>query len=166
LGIIDLTKWQLIGVGGINSEFVCNLGKKGKKACIEMIQNVPEPEYKKLLMNADIGLALMISPHPSLAPFDFAAAGMIVVTNSYETKKQKSFDEISPNFVVAKPSLNGIINGISRAISMSEKKRNLREKNPNFNWPTSWEDERCYGKPLFDKVKLWFDYNSTFPFEN
>jgi hypothetical protein len=52
---------------------------------------------------------------------DHAAAGMIVVTNSYETKTQKSFDEIGPNFVVAEPSLRGIVNGISRAISMSDK---------------------------------------------
>jgi hypothetical protein len=166
LGIIDLTKWQLIGVGGSNSKPVCNLGKKGKKACIKMIQNVPEPEYKKILMNADIGLALMISPHPSLAPLDFAAAGMIVVTNSFETKNQKSFDEISPNFVVTKPSLFDIVDGISMAISMSDENRNSKKQKFNFDWPTSWEDERCYGKPLFDKVKLWFGHKSAFPFKD
>jgi len=166
IGIIDPAKWQLIGVGGSNSEHVCNLGRKGNKACIKMIQNVPEPEYKKMLLNADIGLALMISPHSSLAPLDFAAAGMVVVTNSFETKTQESFDEISPNFVVAEPSLNGIVDGISRAISMSDKNRNSKDKNSNFNWPTSWEDERCYGKPLFDKVKLWFGHDSAFPFDN
>ena len=60
-------------------------------------------------MNADIGLALMISPHPSLAPLDFAAAGMVVVTNSFETKNQKSFDQISHNFVVTEPSLYDIV---------------------------------------------------------
>ena len=166
LGIIDTSKWQIIGVGASDSTPVCYLGEKGKNACIKMIQNVPEPEYKKLLMNADIGLALMISPHPSLAPFDFAAAGMVVVTNSFETKTQESFDEISPNFVVAEPSLNGIVDGISRAISMSDKNRNSKDKNSNFNWPTSWEDERCYGKPLFDKVKLWFGHDTAFPFDD
>ena len=166
LGIIDTSKWQIIGVGASDSTPVCYLGEQGKNACIKMIQNVPEPEYKKLLMNADIGLALMISPHPSLAPFDFAAAGMIVVTNAYETKSQKSFSDISPNFVVAQPSLNGIVNGISKAVSMSDEQRNSRGEKLNFNWPTKWEDDRCYGTPLFDKVKIWFNYNSTFPFED
>ncbi len=109
LGIIDPTKWKLIDVGGLDSVPVCKLGNKGNKACIEMIQNVAEPEYKKMLMNADLGLALMISPHPSLAPFDFAAAGMVVVTNSFETKNQESFVEISPNFVVTESSLYEIV---------------------------------------------------------
>ena len=166
LGIIDPTKWNLIGVGGLDSNPVCNLGNKGNDSCIKMIQNVPEPEYKKILMNADIGLALMISPHPSLAPLDFAAAGMIVVTNSFETKNQKSFDEISPNFVVTKPSLFDIVDGISMAISMSDENRNSKKQKSNFDWPTSWVDERCYGKPLFDKVKLWFGHKSAFPFKD
>ncbi len=166
LGIIDPAKWQLIGVGGYDSNPVCNLGNKGNDSCIKMIQNVPEPEYKKMLLNADLGLALMISPHSSLAPLDFAAAGMVVVTNSFETKTQESFDKISPNFVVAEPSLNGIVDGISRAISISDRNRNSKDKNSNFNWPNSWEDERCYGKPLFDKVKLWFGHDSAFPFED
>ena len=91
LGIIDPAKWQLIGVGSINSEPVCNLGKKGRNACIKIIKNVPEPEYKKILMNADIGLALMISPHPSLAPFDFAAAGMVLGHKFVRDKKSKVF---------------------------------------------------------------------------
>ena len=81
-----------------------------------MIKNIPEPEYKKLLLGGDIGLSLMISPHPSLEPLDFLATGMIVVTNSFETKTEKSLRNLSQNLIVAQPSLNGIVKGISQAL--------------------------------------------------
>ena len=36
----------------------------------------------------------MISPHHSLPPFDFAAAGLISAKNSYETKTNDMFESV------------------------------------------------------------------------
>ena len=121
-----------------------------------MIPNVPENEYKQILANSDIGLSLTFTPNPSFSTFDFAAAGMIVITNSLETRTQKTFDQISKNFIVVKPSLNEIVNGISKALlKIDNVKERLRDSKLNLS--SSWSDEKCYGKLLFNKVRLWFE---------
>jgi hypothetical protein len=115
-----------------------------------MIQNVPENEYKQILVNSDIGLSLTFTPNPSFSAFDFASAGMIVITNSFETRTQETFDQISKNFIVVKPSLNEIVNGISKALlKIDNVKERLRES--KLNLPSSWSDEKCYGKLLFEE---------------
>ena len=162
LRILDTSEWEFVGIGGSSSKPICNLGeRKEVNACIRMIQNLPEYEYRKLLIDADIGLSITLSPNPSFTVFDFAAAGMIVVTNSFETRKQEDFDKISHNFIAAKSSLNGIIEGISKALLMIEQ----GQKETKLNLPTNWNDERCYGKDLMDKVKNWFNDGSLGPFQ-
>ena len=163
--ILDPLKWEFLGVGGLDSKPICNLGDRGNNACIKMIQSVPEREYKRILEGGDIGLSLTLSPNPSFSAFDFAAAGMIVVTNSFETRTQETFDELGEHFIVAKPSLVGIINGISRALLKIENMRKQKNWDSKLNLPTNWSDERCYGKALFNKVKLWFKDHTIFPFE-
>ena len=163
LKIIDPFKWEFVGVGAMDSNPICDLGSI-RDACVQMIKNIPEREYKKILENGDIGLSLTISPNPSFSAFDFAAAGMIVVTNSFDSRTQESFNEVSQNFVVAKPTLIGIVNGISQALVMIDNIEN-RLIGSKLNLPKSWNDEKCYGSPLFDKIKLWFKDYSVFPFE-
>ena len=165
LNILNPNEWEFVGVGGSSSKSICNLGmRKQKDACIRMTQNVPENEYKKMLSGGDIALSLTMSPNPIFSLFDFAAAGMIVVTNVYETRTQETLDEISENFIVVKPSINGIVNGISKALLKID---NLaqRHRGSKLNLPQRWEDNRCYGEELFDKIKLWFNYKSIEPFE-
>jgi hypothetical protein len=43
-------------------------------------------EYAQLLNESAIGIALMMSPHPSYPPLEMAAAGCQVITNAYEFK--------------------------------------------------------------------------------
>ena len=164
LHVLDPAKWELVGVGAAKNATECNLGDRGKAACIRLIKNIPEPSYKRLLAGADIGFSLMISPHPSLPPFDFAAAGMVVVTNSFETKTQETLGKVSSNLIAAEPTLIGIVNGIAEAVLRIDNVEQ-REKGSKLNWPTSWDDERCYGQKLFSKVKTWFSEKSIYPFE-
>jgi len=154
VNILKPSEWEFFGVGALDSQSICYLDNR-KDLCIRMIQNVPEREYKRILTDGHIGLSLTLSPNPSFSVFDFAAAGMIVVTNSFETRTQETFDKISKNFIVVKPSLNGIVEGISKAILNINNKKKLNQ-DLKLNLPTSWNDERCYGSALFDKVKLWF----------
>ncbi len=88
---------------------------------------------------------------------------MIVVTNSFETSRtQERYDEISSgNFIVFKSSLIRVVSGVSQAVQMivdDDRKNNKRYKakrNIKLNLPTCWnDDERCYGRALFDKVKV------------
>jgi hypothetical protein len=50
--------------------------------------HLPVHLYQDLLSHQDIGLSLMLSPHPSYPPLDFAASGILTVTNSFENKRQ------------------------------------------------------------------------------
>ena len=164
INILSPAKWTFVGVGGVNSQPICYLGNR-RDACIRMVKNVPESEYKRILSSGDIGLSLTLSPNPSFSVFDFAAAGMIVVTNSFETRNQESFDKIGKNFIVVTPSLNGIIKGISNAVSLLNTMKERPQKS-HLNLPNTWNDEKCYGNVLFNKVKQWFNDHQAFPFEN
>ena len=55
--------------------------------------------YADLLREHDVGLALMYTPHPSLPPIEMAAAGMLTVTNTFETKTADALAAISPNLI-------------------------------------------------------------------
>ena len=64
---------------------------------------------RELLREHDVGLALMYTPHPSLVPIEMAAAGMLTVTNTFETKTADALAAISPNLVAAEPTLESVV---------------------------------------------------------
>eukprot|EP01038_Epipyxis_sp_PR26KG_P010463 gene10463-14054_t len=90
------------------------------------VKNVPQSEYKEVLVGAAIGLSLMISPHPSLPPFDFAAAGGCVVVN----------------IIAAKPSLQGIVNGLKLTITRVNDLSARQNGTILHHWSTTWDDDR------------------------
>jgi glycosyltransferase involved in cell wall biosynthesis len=68
-------------------------------------------DYAQALRESDVGLSLMLSPHPSYPPFEMAASGMSVVTNDFSTK-QMSFSE---NFIATVPAPEAIAEGLKEA---------------------------------------------------
>lgn len=92
--------WEFIGVGSLFDYSLYVGAHCGQPTLMNIRKHVPEPEYLELLRTGDIGYSLMISPHPSLPPLDFAAAGLVTVTNSFATKTEASFARVSSNFVV------------------------------------------------------------------
>ncbi len=67
-------------------------------------------QYAELLRQSDLGVSLMLSPHPSYPPFDMTASGMLVVTNTYENK----CINLSPNFINTYANPRAIANAISK----------------------------------------------------
>jgi O-antigen biosynthesis protein len=53
---------------------------------IERMGRLSLEEYGKLMSYSAVGLALMVSPHPSYPPLEMAAAGMLVLANTYNAK--------------------------------------------------------------------------------
>ena len=41
-----------------------------------------------------------------------------------------------------------------------------RKRRSKLDWPTGWDDDRCYGKSLIDKIKKWLNDDSIYPFED
>ena len=147
--------WRFIGLGSLQ-DYKIYLGTHcGKRVLFDIKVNIPEPEYLQLVRKGDIGVSLMISPHPSLPPFDFAAAGLISVTNSFYTKTKEMFESISQNFVVTEPYVSDIVKGLAVAVNRSED-IDARQRNADaFQWETHWGGPRCYGSVLMGKIKAW-----------
>lgn len=159
-GIFKEDEWQFFGIGATQDVGnQCNLGGK-PNFCIYTVHHLSEEKYKDFILTGDIALSLMVSPHPSLPPLDFAAAGLITVTNSFATKTASALGNISKNFVVAEPYLISIVEGLRLAVDRS-RNRTSRTENAKLNWADRWDDERCYGKQLFDKIKNWFKFRDS-----
>jgi O-antigen biosynthesis protein len=71
--------------------------------------------YARELRECDIGLSLMLSPHPSYPPFEMAAAGLTVVTNAFATKTMA----FTPNLIAVQPSPDEVADGLRRALLRS-----------------------------------------------
>jgi hypothetical protein len=83
--------WQLISLGEPHHDIVFDRGvvlqSKGK---------VTIEEYANYLLDAAVGLSLMVSPHPSYPPLEMAEFGISVVTNRFANKDLSSR---SPNIL-------------------------------------------------------------------
>ena len=153
LNVFDpLEDWEFIGLGSnVDVSNQCNLGGYAN-VCLKMMRNIPEPDYFALLQTGEVALSLMLSPHPSLPPFDFASAGLVTVTNSMETKT--SFAHISSNIIVVEPELHALVEGLREAVHRASVQPHSERLKP-LKWATSWDDDRCYGPTLMNKVKDW-----------
>ena len=58
----------------------------GRGVVMQSVGKLNMKEYAQSLRASDIGLSLMLSPHPSYPPFEMAASGLTVVTNNFSTK--------------------------------------------------------------------------------
>lgn len=147
LGVIALSRaieneffepneWEFHGIGSV--EHFRNI-KLSKNHELKIIPRVSLDEYKKILPNYDIGLSLMLTPHPNLLTLDMAAAGMIVVTNSYENKNQETLSKISSNIIAAEPTISGIEQALLDASKLVDNHK-FRMNGAKVNWPSRWED--------------------------
>ena len=65
--------WEFIGMGAQEDYFEWLGMPCGKRVRMQIWQNVPEDQYRQLVQSGDVGLSLMISPHPSLPPLVWPA---------------------------------------------------------------------------------------------
>jgi hypothetical protein len=71
--------WSFLAIGEAMREV--NPGSR-----VERLGRLSLEEYAQLMSRSAVGLSLMVSPHPSYPPLEMAAAGMLVLTNTYEAK--------------------------------------------------------------------------------
>jgi len=152
--------WEFIGVGSLR-DYSLYLGSHcGRPTLLNIRKNTPEPEYLELLRTGDIGYSLMVSPHPSLPPLDFAAAGLVAVTNSFATKTEASFARVSSNFVVVEPYIEDIVEGLRKAVDLSLNITFRRLGSDGFKWEHNWNGSKCYGPPLYQKILGWMKHTA------
>ncbi|MEK6277758.1 MAG: glycosyltransferase [Actinomycetota bacterium] len=143
-GLLD--GWELHGIGAQQPGEV----RYGKDLRIEILERQDQSDYADLLRGHAVGLSLMLTPHPSLVPLEMAAAGMPVVTNTFENKTREALAGISPNLIAVEPTIEGIKEGIREAVGASgDFDRRLR--GAAVNWSTSWEDS--FTPELVERLK-------------
>ena len=79
---------------------------------IASLGKLPYEDYPGYLATADIGLSLMLSPHPSHPPLEMAAAGVRVVTNGFGGK---NLSRVSPAILSAPPAPKVLAAALARA---------------------------------------------------
>jgi hypothetical protein len=115
-GVINPDEWTIVGIGGPSE--MSNVGNLGNNpnAIMYNIGHVHDDTYKALIKTGDVGLCLMFTPHPSLPPFDFASAGMLVVTNEMFERTGIEYNSISHNFFPSRATIASVVSKLSQAI--------------------------------------------------
>ncbi len=83
-------------------------------ARLTSLGKLPWEDYPGYLLSVDIGLSLMLSPHPSHPPIEMAASGVRVVTNSYGSK---DLGRLSPAILSSAPCSDRLAEALARAWS-------------------------------------------------
>lgn len=152
-GCFDMAEWEFYGMGSVSNY---NKIKITDKVKVKMLPKMSLDEYNETLKGFDLGLSLMYTPHPSLVPLEMAAAGMLVVTNSYSNKTKNKMRDISTNLIVGEPSISDITKKIEFAVNNVEDIE-MRLKGSKVNWSSDWD--HTFNNEIMNKLNLFFSKN-------
>lgn len=134
-GIFEPDRWEFIGIGLGNVEI-----RISSEVVLRQMQRMTLGEYQRMVGSFDVGLSLMASPHPSLVPFDLAASGVVVVTNSFATKDKAYFSGVSANIIVAEPHLDPLVDAVASAVERAADIRGRYRAAESTVYPRSWRE--------------------------
>ncbi|RYZ91141.1 MAG: glycosyltransferase [Proteobacteria bacterium] len=108
-GILNANDWEFVSAGEMHDAVELDTG-----VYMKSIGKMSYQEYADILKEIDIGMSLMLSPHPSYPPLEIASVGNICVTNGYANK---DLSQWHPNIISCEPSVDGIVDGLEKAVS-------------------------------------------------
>ena len=146
----DSSNWTFHGIGSISVNQILELAPG---VPIEIMHRTSLQEYVDLLPSFDVGLSLMLTPHPSLVPLEMAAAGMWAVTNTFANKTADRLRAISTNLIGVKPTVRAIHNGLFEAISKVDD-IDARLAGAEVRWPTDWNG--AFHPETIQKMEAFF----------
>jgi hypothetical protein len=118
---------------------------------VTVLGKLSSEKYLELLSESHIGLALMLSPHPSYPPLEFLDAGMWTVTNSFENKTRSTFPL---QMIVTLPEANYITSALIDAYG-----RVTTGQVPSVTWEDVYND---YNLPDISKEIVAKYFNTNF----
>ena len=143
-------EWSFHGIGSnYTSDIPLPFGK-----AIRMIGKFDLETYKKIMLDYDVGLAMMYTPHPSLLPLEMAAAGQVVVTNSCMNKTKAQIEALSQNIICCEATIEGVTRLLSQAVKMSGD-IDSRIAGTNVKWAFSWDD--AFNEKIMENLKGFVD---------
>jgi ubiquinone/menaquinone biosynthesis C-methylase UbiE/glycosyltransferase involved in cell wall biosynthesis len=134
-GYFNSQEWEFYGIGTIGNTRTVSLGGN---VSLTLLPRVDLDEYYRILPTYDLGMSLMLSPHPSLVPLEMAAAGMVTVTNTFENKTADRLAAISSNLIAVDPTVAGISNGLAIAVNRINDYPS-RIQGTQVHWAIDWE---------------------------
>ncbi|GAC1440335.1 MAG: hypothetical protein NVSMB51_19520 [Solirubrobacteraceae bacterium] len=138
--------WEFHGIGSLTAGRRLELGSG---AVLELLARSEQSSYAEVLREHDIGLALMLTPHPSLVPIEMASAGLLTVTNSFENKTAAALSAISPNLITTRATIAGVAAGLAEAArGVDDFER--RADGSRVQWSSDWQ--RSLDEPLMRRI--------------
>jgi hypothetical protein len=83
-----------------------------------------------------------------------AAAGMLTVTNTFETKTADALAAISPNLIAAEPTVESVVEALRQAVAGADDAER-RVAGADVRWSRSWADS--FDDALMDRVERLLD---------
>lgn len=139
-GFFNGAKWEFHGIGSSQGDMQLPGGHM-----LKMLGKFGLAEYKARLMEYDVGLSLMYTPHPSLLPLEMAAAGMWVVSNECENKTQDELTGISANLLAPIPTIAAVAEKLGWAAQYAADAE-ARKQGATVNWASAWDETFDAGK--------------------
>ncbi|HKZ40158.1 MAG TPA: hypothetical protein VJ044_04300, partial [Candidatus Hodarchaeales archaeon] len=148
-GHLNTDEWELYGIGSVGqaeSIRVCD------DVCMKLLPRVRLKEYAELLPQFDLGLSLMLTPHPSLLPIEMAGAGMIVVTNTFANKTAERMKTISSNIIAGEPTVEGVRLGLIAALEKVHDFKG-RLEGSRVRWSNDWS--KSFNDEIMSKIECF-----------
>jgi hypothetical protein len=143
--------WEFFGVGSVSGRSRVPL-PGGAELVVH--PRMDQSAYGEMLAGHDVGLALMFTPHPSLVPLEMASAGLLTVTNTYDTKTAADLEALSGNLIAAEPTIEGVVGGLATAAERAGD-GGARVAGATVAWSTDWEDS--FSDPLIAEISGLLD---------
>ena len=131
---VDLSGWSFHGIGSMGG----NMLELKPGLPLELVPKTSLQEYIRMMPSYDVGLSLMLTPHPSLVPLEMASAGMWTVTNTLANKTPERLRAISTNLIGVQPTVGGIVDGLVQAMTRVGE-IDERLAGARVDWPTDWD---------------------------
>ncbi len=145
-GVFD-DRWEFHGIGSVEGRD--REVSLPRARTLKLLSKRDQGSYAELLTRHDAGLALMATPHPSLVPLEMASAGMLTVTNSFETKTADAMGSLSGNLITIPPSVDGVVEGLRRAAEGIDDYES-RVRDSEVEWSRDWE--QSFGPAVMARV--------------
>lgn len=135
-------QWRVLSLGRAHGEIVLSTGIK-----LQSKGKVSIDEYANYLLDAAVGLSLMVSPHPSYPPLEMADFGVQVVTNRFANK---DLSVRSPNIVsLSEATPHALSEALIRCCENHEA-GNVHQASGSAFWGT--DDEFPFMTELFERL--------------
>jgi hypothetical protein len=141
-------RWRFAGIGTVGPRRRSIRLAAGR--ALELVPRRSQASYAEVLRDYDIGLALLMTPHPSLVPLEMASAGMLTVTNTYENKTADSLTALSENLIPVEPTVAGLRRGLVEAVAgVADVDR--RARGSRVRWSATWDGS--FTPELMDRIR-------------